>query len=114
MNAESNNSSTLKIYKELTYILTNDGDLYATATERATVEKMANQMKFLNLGSETINTNCIKKIFSKQVDEIDNALLQIADKNLRARVQKEVDDRRRTWTRLNMMIYQNILNRLSK
>jgi hypothetical protein len=40
--------------------------------------------------------------------------LQIADKNLRARVQKEVDDRRRTWTRLNMEIYQNILNRLSK
>jgi hypothetical protein len=32
----------------------------------------------------------------KPADEIDNALLQISDKNLRARVQAEVDERRRT------------------
>lgn len=114
MNAESSNTNTLKIYKELTYIQTKDGELYATPTERATVEKIANQTKFLNLWSETINTDIIKRIFSKEVDEIDNALLQIADKNLRARVQKEVDERRKSWTRLNMEIYKNILDRLSK
>jgi hypothetical protein len=88
--------------------------LYATPTDRATVEKLANQNKLLNLWSETINTNIIKRIFSKQVDEIDNALLMISDKNLRARVQAEIDNRRKQWTRLNMEIYQNILNRLSK
>lgn len=114
MNAESSNSNTLKIYKELTYIQTTDGELYATPTDRATVEKLANQNKLLNLWSETINTNIIKRIFSKQVDEIDNALLMISDKNLRARVQAEIDNRRKQWTRLNMEIYQNILNRLSK
>ena len=102
MNAESNNSNTLKIYKELTYIQTSDGELYATPTERATVERLANQNKFLNLWSETINTSIIKRIFSKEVDDIDNALLMISDKNLRARVQKEVDERRKSWTRLNI------------
>jgi hypothetical protein len=30
------------------------------------------------------------------VDEIDNAMLQIADKNLRARVQSEVESRRKS------------------
>jgi hypothetical protein len=40
--------------------------------------------------------------------------LQISDKNLRARVQAEVDERRRTWSRLNMEIYKNILDRFSK
>ena len=114
MNAESNNSNTLKIYKELTYIQTSDGELYATPTERATVERLANQNKFLNLWSETINTSIIKRIFSKEVDDIDNALLMISDKNLRARVQKEVDERRKSWTRLNMEIYKNILDRLTK
>jgi hypothetical protein len=49
MNAESSNSNTLKIYKELTYIQTTDGELYATPTDRATVEKLANQNKLLNL-----------------------------------------------------------------
>lgn len=114
MNSESSNTNTLKIYKELTYIQTKDGELYATPTERATVERLANQNKFLNLWSETINTDIIKRIFKKEVDEIDNALLQIADKNLRSRVQKEVDERRKSWTRLNMEIYKNILDRLSK
>ena len=114
MNAESSNTSSIKVYRELTYIETYDWELYATATERATVEKMANQNKFLNLWNETINTWNIKKIFIKQVDEIDNALLMIADKNLRARVQKEVEERRKSWTRLNMEIYKNILDRLSK
>jgi hypothetical protein len=40
--------------------------------------------------------------------------LQIADKNLRARMQAEVDERRKSWSRLNMEIYKNILDRLSK
>ena len=113
MTTESSNSNTLKVYKELTYIETYDWEFYATEVERATVEKLSNQNKFLNLWSETINTWNIKKIFTKQVDEIDNALLMITDKNLRARVQAEVDSRRKNWTRLNMEIYQNILNRLS-
>jgi hypothetical protein len=40
-------------------------------------------------------------------------MLQIADKNLRARVQSEVESRRKSWSRLNMEIYKNILDRLS-
>jgi len=43
-----------------------------------------------------IAKSSIKRAFVKQTDEIDNALLQIADKNLRARMQAEVDERRKT------------------
>ena len=114
MNTNTTNPDSLKIYRELTYIETYDWDLYATCESKSNIEKLANSNKFLNLGNELINTNSIKRIFNKEVDEIDNALLQIADKNLRARVQKEVDERRRNWTRLNMGIYRNILNRLSQ
>jgi hypothetical protein len=70
--------------------------------------------KFINLWSQLLAKATIKRVFTKEVDEIDNAILQIADKNLRARVQKEVDTRRKDWTRLNMEIYKNILDRLSQ
>lgn len=113
MNTATDNSSALKIYKQLTYIQTFDGELYASCEPQARIEKLANTNKFLNLWNELINTSHIKRIFSKQTDEIDNALLQISDKNLRARVQAEVDERRRKWIRLNMEIYRNILHRLS-
>jgi hypothetical protein len=45
---------------------------------------------------------------------VDNALIQIQDKNLRSRVRAEVEKRRKDWFRVNIEVYQNILNRLSK
>lgn len=43
-----------------------------------------------------IAKSSIKRAFVKQTDEIDNAILQISDKNLRARVQAEVEARRKS------------------
>ena len=49
MNTATDNSSALKIYKELTYIQTFDGELYASCEPQARIEKLENTNKFLNL-----------------------------------------------------------------
>lgn len=105
---------TIKLYKQLSYIETFDGEIIPLVEDLETIfESLNDGSKFFNVWNEIISKSSIKRAFTKQVDEIDNALLQISDKNLRARVQAEVDKRRREWNRLNMEIYQNILNRLS-
>lgn len=113
---ESNASvwNTIKLYKELTYVITKDNDVYTTTATPDQISKACEKSKFLKLWNDYIAVDRIKKLTVKQTDEIDNALLQISDKNLRARVQAEVDERRKTWWRLNMEIYKNILDRLSK
>lgn len=112
--SNTNNSSALKVYKQLTYIQTFDGEIYTTEVTPDALAENMNKNKFLKLWNELLNISNIKSVFTKQTDEIDNALLQISDKNLRARIQAEVDERRKTWSRLNMEIYKNILDRLSK
>lgn len=105
---------TIKLYKQLSYIETFDGEIIPLVEDLETIfESLNDGSKFFNVWNEIISKSSIKRAFTKQVDEIDNALLQISDKNLRARVQAEVEKRRKEWTRLNMEIYQNILNRLS-
>lgn len=102
----------IKIYQELTYIQTFDWELYTTTVSVDDLNKSLNNNKFIRVWNNLINVSNIKKIFIKQLDEVDNALLQISDKNLRMRVQSEVDKRRKDWFRVNMDVYQNILNRL--
>lgn len=107
--------NSIKLYKELSYIETFDGEVIALTEDfEAVAEELNNDKRFLNVWNQMIAKSSIKRAFVKQTDEIDNALLQIADKNLRARMQAEVDERRKTWSRLNMEIYKNILDRLSK
>ena len=114
MKETNSNASPLKVYKELTYIETFDGEVYVVDNDLPTVEYHMNNFKFLNIGNETLNTSSIKRAFTKEVDEVDNALIQIADKNLRSRVREEVEKRRKDGFRVNMDVYQNILDRLSK
>jgi len=107
--------NSIKLYKELSYIETFDGEVIALTEDfGAVAEELNNDKRFLNVWNQMIAKSSIKRAFVKQTDEIDNALLQISDKNLRARMQAEVDERRKTWSRLNMEIYKNILDRLSK
>ena len=104
----------MKLYKQLSYIETYDGEIIALTEDYGEIiALLEDNSKFINLWSQLLAKATIKRVFTKEVDEIDNAILQIADKNLRARVQKEVDTRRRDWTRLNMEIYKNILDRLN-
>ena len=105
----------ITLYKELTYIETYDGEIIPLAESFESVAWALNdENRFFIVWKEMIAKSSIKRAFTKQVDEVDNAILQIADKNLRMRVQAEVERRRREWYRMNMDVYKNILDRLSK
>ncbi len=107
-------TTTLKIYKELTYIETFDGEMIPTAESKEELQELLkNSDKFLDLGDELLSKSAIKRIIKKKIDEIDNYILQnISDLNLRSRVQARVDERRKTGARLNMDILHNIIARL--
>lgn len=106
--------NTIKEYKQLTYIECFDGEIRIIETPIETVQLLLKEEQFLNLGKELINKSNIKRVFIKEIDEVDNAVLQILDKDLRMRVQAEIDKRRKEWNRVNMEIFRNILNRLSE
>ena len=89
-------NTSLKVYKELVYIETFDGEL------------------FLDLGDELLSKSAIKRIIKKKIDEIDNYILHnIQNIPLRNRVQSEVDKRKKEGARINMDILLNIIERLS-
>lgn len=107
--------NSIKEYIQLTYIETFDGEIIPLVEEMGVVwELLDNNSKFLNVWNEMISKSIIKRVFIKQVDEVDNAILKISDKNLRMRVQAEIDKRRKEWSRVNMEVYRNVLNRLSE
>lgn len=105
--------TAIKLYKELCYIQTTDWELIPIAEDLKTMKMIyADKNQFIDLWTELLSKRMIKRIFSKKVDEIDNMIVMINDKNLRARVQAEVDERRRNWKRLNKEILDNIIERL--
>lgn len=105
--------TAIKLYKELCYIQTTDWELIPIAEDLKTMKMIyADKNQFIDLWTELLSKRMIKRIFSKKVDEIDNMIVMINDKNLRARVQNEVDERRRNWKRLNKEILDNIIERL--
>lgn len=105
--------TAIKLYKELCYIQTTDWELIPIAEDLKTMKMIyADKYQFIDLWTELLSKRMIRRIFSKKVDEIDNMIVLINDKNLRARVQKEVDERRRNWKRVNKEILDNIIQRL--
>ena len=105
--------TALKLYKELSYIETYDWDVIALADDFETIKSLLNNAeRFMDLWTEMIAKSSIKRLFKKQADEVDNMIVMINDKSLRARVQKEVDERRSQWKRLNKEILDNIITRL--
>ncbi len=61
-----------------------------------------------------INVSTIKKIVKKELDDVDNAILQITDQNLRKRVQKRIDERRAEGSRVNIDILNNVIERIKQ
>ena len=104
----------IKIYTQLNYIYTYDDKVYPTPVPLDVLEKMLNgTSKFINLGSDLINVSNIKRVETKKVWSVENALLQIEDSALRDRVTIELNKRRADGKTTNMEIFQNILNRLT-
>ena len=103
----------IKIYEELSYIHTYDDKVYPTPLTLEVINKMLESSKFINLGSELINVWNIKRVETKKVDSVENAILQIKDAELRDRVRNEVKKRKSEWKITNMEILKNILDRLT-
>jgi hypothetical protein len=80
------------------------------------LEIMLNQSgsRFLNLWTDLIAVSSIKRIESKKADSIDNAILRIEDKEIRSLVDAEVRKRKIEGKKLNMEIFRNILDRVTK
>lgn len=102
----------IKIYEELSYIHTFDDKVYPTPLTLDVINKMLENSKFLNLGSDLINVSNIKRVESKKVDSVENSILQIKDTELREKVMNEVKKRKAEWKTTNLEILNNILHRL--
>lgn len=103
----------IKVYEELSYIHTFDDKVYPTPLTLDVINKMLETSKFLNLWSDLINVSNIKRVESRKVDSVENAILQIKDVELREKVMAEVKKRKSEWKTTNMEILENILNRLT-
>lgn len=104
----------IKLYEELSYIYTFDDKVYPTPIGVSDLERLLNwNNKFLNLWSDLIAVSSIKRVESKKVWSIENALLQIKDSDLRDKMSMELEKRKSEWKSTNMEIFQNILDRLT-
>lgn len=99
----------MKVYQELSYIYTYDDKIYPTPVTLKELEVVLNKSKFLNLWSDLIAVSSIKRVESKKVDDVDNTILRIEDKELRHRVESRIKQRRLDWKRVNLEILNNVI-----
>ena len=105
----------IKEYQELSYIVTFDDRVYPTPVPVKDLEKALNgTSRFINLWTELLNVSNIKRVESKKVGTVENAILQIQDPELREEVRNEIKKRKAEWKTTNIEVLRNILNRLSK
>ena len=104
----------IKPYEELSYIYTFDDKAYPTPIAVGDLEKLLNSnLKFINLGSDLIAISSIKRVESRKVDSVENALLHIKDMDIRELATAEINRRRKNWDRVNLEILNNILDRIT-
>ena len=101
----------LNIYKELTYIECYDWEIRTTTASIETVNKLLKEEQFLNLWNELINKSNIKRVFTKELSDIDKIVYSIDDKNIRQKVQSDIEKRIKDWFRVNVEIVQNLLSK---
>lgn len=101
----------INLYKELTYIETYDDQIRTTTANLEDVAKLLKEEKFLNLWNEIINVSNIKRIFRKELSDIDKVIYSIQDKNIRDSIKAEVDKRKKDWLRISVGIIKNLLSK---
>lgn len=101
--------NNLQVYKELTFIECYDWDVKTITASLDTVAKLLQEQQFLNLGSELINKSNIKRIFTKELNDVDKVVYSVADKTVRSQLQAEIDKRIKDGLRVNVGIVQNLL-----
>lgn len=105
----------LKLYEELVYIETYDWNIISTATKFETISNLlqSKESQFLNLWDELLNKSNIKRVFKKWLSDIDKILFSIEDRQLREKVQREIEEREKNHFRVNAEIVGNLIDRLS-
>ena len=104
----------IKIYEELSYIYTYDDKVYPSPVAIGILEKMLNwTSKFINLWSDLINVSNIKRVETKKVWTIENALLQIQDVELREKMTSELNKRKQEGKTKNMENFKKSLDRIT-
>lgn len=103
--------ANLNLYQQLTYIETYDGDVKTITASIDTVSALLKDEQFLNLGNELINKSNIKRVFTKELSDVDKVVYSIEDKNLRSQVQADIDKRLKDGLRVNVWIVQNLLTK---
>ena len=99
----------IKVYSELSYIYTYDDKVYPTPLAINSLEKVLNNSKFLNLWTDLIAVSSIKRVESKKVDDVENTILRIEDKELRYKVEAKIKQRRIDGKRVNLEILANVI-----
>lgn len=103
----------IKVYKDLTYVETTEWELFILEDDAEEVKKVVANEKHLDVWTALIHTSYIKKVYKVDPNNVDQMVIGIQDKNIRAQVQARVNERRMNGQRLNTAIVANIINRLS-
>lgn len=104
----------IKVYEKMSYIYTFDDKVYPTPMPVKDLEKLLNWAnRFINLWSDLIAVSSIKRVEAREIDNVENYILQISDRELRERLQNEVSKRKKEWMTTNLQILQNIIERLT-
>lgn len=101
----------IKNYEALTYIETYDWNIKTTTASIETISKLLNEQQFINLWNELINRSNIKRVFIKELSDVDKIVYSIEDKTIRAKLQSDIEKRIKDWLRVNVEIVQNLIQK---
>ena len=101
----------IKNYEELTYIETYDWNIKTTTASIEMISKLLNEQQFLNLWNELLNRSNIKRVFTKEISDVDKVVYSIENKTIRAKIQSDIEKRIKDWLRVNVEIVQNLLQK---
>lgn len=101
----------IRVFEKLTYIETYDWNIETTTASIETVSKLLNEQQFINLWNQLLNRSNIKRVFTKELSDIDEIVYSIEDKTIRAKVQSDIDKRIKDWLRVNAMIVWNLISK---
>ena len=101
----------LRIFQNLTYIECFDWEIRTTSASLETIYGLLKEEQFLKLWNELINKSNIKRVFVKELSDVEKIVYSIEDKNTRERLQSEIEKRVKEWLRVNVEIVQNILSK---
>lgn len=101
----------IKIYKEMTYVICYDWEVYETPVDLETVKSLRrNAEQFIQIGDTLINKTNIRTITKKQLSDIEQ-IVYAQEKPIREKLQADIDNRIKYWLRVNVEIVQNLLSK---